>query len=338
MKIKIIHLMLAAVAVTTGCQNRLVFVTQTSMGLDISGTANYPNKISLSHHRYEAAIVPRKTDGTGESHSVFGGMDSDLKFAIPPKLRIDQVFATGNAAIQAVEEKQTTAAATTAAKAAKTKPDSDKSKTSPLIFLTGTTFGLHFSSGEQELNPTALVGYRRSEATMIPIVDPDQEVQSVYADIHISSQEDEAKAETDSDEVRAVADSKKISQWGGMRVQQSFGTGKAAEILAGSNATARKRLNQAANLASTKEVEQLEKRGKQTGQSAATTIDGLPANKLEAAGQAALETKVLGGTIEEFKALDETGKRNALKAATDSPVGNRAENRVKAFHKRLKAL
>src|SRR5262245_54267211 len=95
--------LLPASVLLVGCKHRLIFTTQTSIGLDISGTANYPNKVSLSYNRYEGAIVPRKTGEGNDAHSVYGGLDADMAFGIPPKYMIKQIFATGRAAELATE-------------------------------------------------------------------------------------------------------------------------------------------------------------------------------------------------------------------------------------------
>lgn len=274
-------LLLALCLTSAGCKNRLVFVTQTSLGLDVSGTASYPNRVSFSYNRYEGAIVPRKRDGSNESHSVFGGTDSDVRFAIPPKYRIDQVFATGKAAWSAanrVSEAPEKAAdatgdgmrdaseggrTTSRSRASKRDGASERRFTvkpeAPLVFMTGTTLGIHLTAGEQEINPTALIGYRRSEATVIPIFDPKREVRSVYADIHISGGETDAVdgsgPNTDAAKRKAMAEEKHVSQWGGVRIQQSFATGEAAETLAKYNREIQAKLQRAARVVEIKHAD-----------------------------------------------------------------------------------
>ncbi len=334
----------------SGCKNRLVFVTHTSVGLDISGTANYPNKISFSHNRFEAAIVPRKTDGSGESHSVYGGMDSDVKFSIPPKYRIEQVFATGHAAALAASrdasERSGAAPAARVDAGHQNNRSRGSSDTAPLVFMTGTTLGIHFTVGEQELNPSALVGYRRSEATIIPIVEKSKEVRSVYADIHLSSREDDALKAAESDEVaegagatppaKAVADERKVSQWGGVRIKQSFATGQAAEILASENSEAQTNLMRAAGLSASAGLKELKQDNEKLGKSAGDIIDNLPDSKLEAAGQAAIDADILRGTIEDFKKLSPSEQRQTLKNAA-APTGPRTRTKVKKFLLLIKA-
>lgn len=220
MKQIIVRGLMAAVVLTAGCKsNRLVFVTQSSIGMDVSGTAQMPNKVSFSYDRYEAAIVPRKSDG--EAHSVFGGMDADMTWY--GSHAIKQTFATGEAAkIATLADSQ---------KLAPTKV----ADTASLIFLTATTYGLNLSAGEQAMPPNLLVGYRRTEAAVIPVPDPDQEARSVYADIHINS----------SGKTNPVTTN--FSTLGGVRIVQSFGTGAAANALARTR-TVREKLSSAASL------------------------------------------------------------------------------------------
>jgi hypothetical protein len=207
----------------TGCAKRLVFATQTSLGLDVSGTAQVPNKVSFSYNRFEGAIVPRKTNG--EAHSVFGGMDADINFF--DSHTIKQTFATGKAAMIATgadeptNEKPTVLATT---------------NDHPLVFLTATTFGLHLTAGEGQAAPNMLLGYRRSEAVTIPVPDPAVEVRSVYADILINS----------SKQTNATAITTNFSSLKGVLIKQSFATGRAAEALARNSSEIKSKLETAA--------------------------------------------------------------------------------------------
>jgi hypothetical protein len=242
-------MLIAVASFASGCANRLVFVTHSSLGLDISGTEALPNKVSLSFERYEAAIVPRKTNG--EAHSVFGGMDSDLTWFHGHA--INQTFATGEAAKLATEGEPGTLLET---------PKQDKA---PLIFLTATTYGLNLSAGEQSMPPNLLVGYRREEATVIPIPDPAQEVRSVYADIHINS----------TGRVNPVTTN--FSTLGGVRIRQSFATGAAAEGLA-KTSTVREKLAQAAGIDPKVVLELQSKDAKREAVLAAVSSDGKTVN------------------------------------------------------------
>jgi len=203
----------ATLTLAAGCQSRVVFTTHTSMGLDVSGTAQLPNKVSFSYNRFEAAIVPRKTNG--EAHAVYGGMDADMKFFGGHTIK--QTFATGKAAMLA------TGSPTDGVDF----PGSRKVKGEhPLVFLTATTFGLHLTAGEKEMSPNLLLGYRRSEAAVIPVPEPAQEVRSVYADILINSNSD----------TNATSITTNFSSLRGVRIKQSFATGRAADALANTGA------------------------------------------------------------------------------------------------------
>lgn len=210
-----------------GCAKPVVFSTHTSIGLDVSGTAQYPNKVSFSYNRQEAALVPRQTNG--EAHSVFGGLDSDISFWKGSIIK--QTFATGEAAKIATgggDGKHTTS----------TNPATDS-----LVFFTGTTFGLHLTGGESQMSPNLLMGYRRAEAAYIPVPDPGQEVRSVYADILINTKSRE-EVTNNSPALIITTNFPTIS---GVRIKQSFATGKAAENLA-RNADVLAKLNAAAGL------------------------------------------------------------------------------------------
>lgn len=196
------------VSILAGCQTPVAFNTHTSLGLDVSGTAQMPNKVSLSYNRFEGAIVPRKTDG--EAHSVYGGMDADIKFF--DSHIIKQTFATGKAAMNASEAVQKSDSQT----------NTHITDQDPLVFVTATTFGLHLTAGEQQMSPNLLMGYRRTEAALIPVPDPSQEVRSVYADLLINS----------SSNTNGNIITTNFSALHGVRIKQSFATGRAAEALA----------------------------------------------------------------------------------------------------------
>lgn len=189
----------------TGCTHRLFFATKTSIGMEVSGTSQMPDKVSLSSSRYEGAIVPRSTNG--EPYSVYGGLDADMKW-FPPKYTIRQTFATGKAA-------QISAAGKADAPCQQLNTDQ-----SPLFFVTDTSFGLKISAGKQDISPTFLLGYKRVEGTVIPVEKSEAEVRSVYADITINSSTNESGITTN------------FPNNGGVRIRQSFATGKAAEAAA----------------------------------------------------------------------------------------------------------
>lgn len=241
----------------TGCGtgSRLIFTTQTAAGLDISGINGTSPKVALAYSRHELAFVPRKQDGS--SHSVYGGLDADIRFKIPPEYIIKQVFATGDAATNAanngVGKSDGGPPATVITNAVNIGPkpytgrltdriDSfspiGRPPPSTLAFFTGTKFGLHVSYGREELSPNALIGYRRTEATLIPVPDPSQEVRPVYADLEINSTQHESTNKTESP---------KPSRLGGVRIRQSFATGQAALIVS-SKPSVQQKLRDAASV------------------------------------------------------------------------------------------
>lgn len=226
MKLLRYGLLLAAAVALAGCasHDKVVFATHTSYGVDVSGTAAVPDHVSLSYSRREIAIVPRKTNG--DAHSVLGGMDSDVHWWNGSL--ISQTFATGEAA--------RIAAARTRDDASTQALSSASTNTASLIFFTGTTFGLHLSAGDGQLQPNMLLGYRRSEAAYVPVPDPGQEVRSVYADIHINT--------TDG---KTTDGATRVSQVDGVRIRQSFATGSAAEILV-ARGEAQEKLERAAGM------------------------------------------------------------------------------------------
>ena len=281
-KLILVSFLTLVALLSPGCAKKLVFVTHTSVGLDVSGTANLPNKVSFSYNRFEGALVPRNPADPTHGHSIYGGMDTDVKFDLPPRYSIQQTFATGKAAEYAVDASEeaknwqgpdggsgsrktnnatttieshtdksgavattttTTSTTTTEATGTQTttgstctnnaapggkarprdKPMAPSESIAPLVFITGTTFGLHLSVGEQGTPANALLGYRRSEATTIPIPVPTEQVRSVYADISISAHIPDSTKSTNT---------APRSELGGVRIKQAFATGRAAESLA----------------------------------------------------------------------------------------------------------
>lgn len=225
----------AGLALLCGCAKPVVFATHSSIGLDVSGTAQYPNKVSLSYNREEAALVPRKTDG--QAHSVYGGLDSDISFWRGSVIK--QTFATGEAAKIATGGGDGSG------------PQSTNKSTASLVFFTGTTFGLHLTAGESQMSPNLVLGYRRAEAACIPVPDPNQEVRSVYADVLINTKSRTAVNESDP----AMIITTNFPTVSGVRIKQSFATGRAAENLA-ATAAVQEKLNAAAGL-STGELKQV---------------------------------------------------------------------------------
>lgn len=255
--------LLAVALLTSGCANKLVFTTKSSIGLDVSGTAEVPNKVSFSYNRQELSIVPRKSNG--DAHSVYGGLDADIGFWSGSVIK--QTFATGIAADLA------SGGALPAAAAAATQ----NTETDSLVFCTATTFGLHLSAGDGQVQPNMLMGYRRGEAAYIPVPDPAQEVRPVYADLLINTK--------DSDDPAARAVTTHFpSANSGVRIKQSFATGQAAINLA-RDADVRAKLSKAAGNAQGA-IAVLQRRGSELHQEIVLEVSKLSEAQLDAGGDA----------------------------------------------------
>lgn len=206
-RVKILYLALAVgcIAAGSGCMNkRVVFATKTNLGLDVSGTAQYPDKVSFTYGRYEGAIVPR--GDSGEEYSVYGALDADVRFF--GAHTIEQVFATGEAAKVAANGGFSGGGSSGGGDGAK----------EPLLFVTDTSYGLKLSVGKQDISPTLMLGYKRVEGTVIPVKSSEAEVRSVYADLTINSSTD----------TKAAATAKAFPANKGVRIVQRFATGQAA--------------------------------------------------------------------------------------------------------------
>lgn len=219
MKLQLPYLLILSVPVmlTTGCTKKLVFSTNSTIGLNVSGTAEVPSKVAFSYDRQEAAIVPKKHDDT--AHSVYGGLDTDVSWRNGTIIK--QTFATGDAAIYA------TGGAPAGGAPAATE-DSNELRNHPLVFITGTSFGLDLSAGEGQVKPDLLLGFKRAEGAYIPVPNNKKEVRSVYADILINTkdpdQESGSPAKSITDHFPTDAN--------GIRIKQSIATGAAAINLA----------------------------------------------------------------------------------------------------------
>lgn len=210
--------MTAALCLTAlaGCTTKhVIFATKTQLGLDVSGTAQIPDKVSFTYGRYEGAIVPRST--SGHPYSVYGALDADVKFF--GASTIHQLFTTGEAAVIA------------AGKESKMDEDKDrkdddkgrtKSETKPLFFITDTSYGLKLSAGKQDLSPTLVLGLKRVEGAIIPVGADEKEVRSVFADLTINSSTDP----------NVAISTNAFPANRGVRIIQRFATGRAAEKVA----------------------------------------------------------------------------------------------------------
>ena len=212
-KLATLTLLIASIVLLQGgCAKRLVFATKTNLGLDVSGTSQVPDKVAFTYSRYEGAIVPRSENG--EPYSVYGGIDADVRFF--GDQTIHQIFATGNAAVIAATPVDTPVSPCP--------PETNRSSTKELFFVTDTSYGLKLSAGKQDLAPTLMMGIKRVEGAIIPVDTTESEVRSVFADLSINS----VAESTNSDKPSPTPFLKNR----GVRIVQGFATGRAAELRA----------------------------------------------------------------------------------------------------------
>ena len=225
--LKIIGLLSVALILPGCVSKQVVFATKTNIGLDVSGTAQVPDKVSFTYGRFEGAIVPRST--SGDAYSVLGGLDADVNFF--GRQTIQQTFATGAAAEIAADDGQTNATNAAASDCRQTNSVSTK----PLFFVTDTAYGLKLSAGKQDISPTLMMGFKRVEGAIIPVDASEKEVRSVYADLVINSRTSDATSNTIT-----------FPNNGGVRIVQGFATGRAAELRA-SNKDVKQALSRASS-------------------------------------------------------------------------------------------
>lgn len=98
---------LGAFLVCGGCSSRtLVFTTYTNIGVDVSAANGTPTRAVFGYKRFEGAVVPvdptQRTKDSGEAMSVFAAIDMTNGWL--DGLSAIQVFATGEAAVEAAKE------------------------------------------------------------------------------------------------------------------------------------------------------------------------------------------------------------------------------------------
>lgn len=141
-----------------GCSSvdEAVFVTKTSISvIDVDST---PSEVSFAYNRTEGFIGPNYENGSVPS--LVGSFRSDGNIFNP---KIKQVYATGEAANLVVD---TSAPPYTPGAQDKHKTQGKNDKKA-LFFGTSTSLG--FKLGVQSTNPTFVLGYRRKEASYIPL-------------------------------------------------------------------------------------------------------------------------------------------------------------------------
>jgi len=189
--------------VLTGCSttDSAVFVTKTSIAVvDVDTT---PANVSFAYDRVEGFFGPNYKNGAVPS--VVGSITTDGKIINPT---IKQLYATGEAATLVVDP------------SANTYPDSDQEedkligKRKALIFATSTSLG--FKVDISSSNPTFTLGYKRKEASYIPIHKGDEGDEEKYSSV-IASIDTTIKTSTSENKFENG---------------QYFATGKAAKLLA----------------------------------------------------------------------------------------------------------
>lgn len=294
MKKKYYYLMsVYLIFVILGCTNKnLYFGTHTQIGLDVSGTATVPNDVAFAFGRTEVVIEPKKSDSI--PHSVYGGLDSDITWFSGQMIR--QLFATGCAAQyignlsdihnpagnndnngsndepKPKNEFQCKDKVDPADRVYNYPNTNSSPNSSSLILIVKSKFGLDINFGQENVTPELVLGYKRSELTIIPIDNPHREVASVYADISINSYLDpnakqlssaiptpasppattptagdtSNKTETNPDPGDANNDeplpTPPPSRIGGVRIVQQIATGHAAIALVKKNTAIQKKL------------------------------------------------------------------------------------------------
>ncbi len=193
---------LAALSLS-GCASQtdhVLFVTNTSLGLDFAAK---PPTASIAYHRAEAYLGPSYSNGAIPPVVATFGTGGNI-FA--PEVR--QVYATGAAALLATDADDA---------AAGPAPLSGNKKMT--FFGTGTTLGLKVGFGETGAPDSMTFGYKRQEFSYIPLGANHTAAGDV--DVYPS--------------VLAAIDSTTQSgslQQAGLRTQQFFATGLAADALA----------------------------------------------------------------------------------------------------------
>lgn len=184
-----------ALVLVGGCaSDHVVFVTKTSLGVDVEAT---PASASLAYDRVEGYAGPQLSDGS--VLPVAGAISTDGKLF---DRKVRQIYATGNAALIATGKIDVPAPAS----------DPPNIAPKPMFFGTGTTLGLKLGFGEGGISNSMSLGYKRKEISVIPFSDPEY-LPSVLATLN-----------------NVVAAATKDAA--GLSQQQYFATGGAAETLA----------------------------------------------------------------------------------------------------------
>lgn len=163
--------MLALTLALSACGvNEAIFVTTTNIGINAETT---PPNLSIAYNRSEGFIGP--SDADGNMPPVVGRIASNLSVFSP---KIDQVYATGDAALDATIPD----GLTDAAKAAFAARQADVSKKQinevgdqrrVAAFAVSSTTGLRLSFSPETIIDSVIFGYKRKEASYLPLINKD---------------------------------------------------------------------------------------------------------------------------------------------------------------------
>ena len=205
---KLVHVAaFLAAGLLAGCNdpNTVLFVTNSSLGINFDSK---PATANIAYDRVEGFIGPRYPNGGAPP--VVASMETDGNIFNP---MVRQTYATGAAAVGATE-------GTVPPEAPKDLAGkSDQKKL--MYFGTATTFGLKvgFAVAAGPVPDSFLFGYRRKEASVIPLAETTQAdgtVKAVYPSVLASMEVNVKTAEP---------------QDTGVTTKQFFATGRAAEAL-----------------------------------------------------------------------------------------------------------
>jgi len=209
------HLSLAAALCVWGCAtpvDTVIFVTKTSIGIDGDTT---PPTASVAYDRTEGYIAPRYPNG--EVPPVVASLQGDLGIFVP---QISQTYATGAAAILLATAN--VAAASSCPQGSMTLDGNNPSESKKTMFFgTGTTFGLKLGFSPTGGPESIVFGYKRKEASVIPIGTSTHQTTKVTTDSYPSV--------IASINVRVQSATQASSD---VSISDFFATGKAAECLA----------------------------------------------------------------------------------------------------------
>ena len=182
-----------------GCVTRpdhVLFVTNTSLGIDFSSK---PPTASIAYNRAEAYIGPAYANGALPPVTATFSTGGNI---FSPEVR--QLYATGAASLLATDADGSSAA-----------PKDLIGAKTMTYFGTGTTVGLKVGFGESGTPDSMTFGYKRLEFSYVPLGSSDGE--DAYPSLLAS--------------IDSTANSAALNQTG-LRIQQFFATGGAADALA----------------------------------------------------------------------------------------------------------